>query len=164
MFGFCFFVSWVSWHVLSQWLFVSCVTTCHLLVQFFVCIVRNNMTWTGSVFLCIMRNNMSCTVSVFVCIVPNIISFTGSVFFISCVTTRHLLGQCLFVSSVKAWHVLGRCLFVSSVKAWHVLGQCQQAGGSVWLYPNQHGTVQSRRCLLGIVILGSSQKCLVCAM
>jgi len=40
----------------------------------------------------------------------------------------------------------------------------QEAGGSVWLYLNQHGTVQSRGCLMVNVILGSSQKCRVSAM
>jgi hypothetical protein len=33
-----------------------------------------------------------------------------------------------------------------------------EAGGSVWLYLNQHDTMQSRGCLMGNVIVGSWQK------
>jgi hypothetical protein len=64
----------------------------------------------------------------------------------------------------KEWNSLGQIYQVLDERNTVTIVTLQQAGGSVWLYPNQHGTVESRGCLLGNVILGSSQKCRVSAI
>ena len=74
-------------------------------------------------------------------------------------------AQCVHeIFLYEEWNSLGQMYQVLDGSSIVIVVTLQQAGGSVWLYLNQHGTVQSRGCLLGNVILGSSQKCRVNAM
>jgi len=64
----------------------------------------------------------------------------------------------------KEWNLRGQMYQVLDESNTVIVVTLQQAGGSVWLYMNQQGTVQSRGCLLGNMVLGSTQKCRVNAV